>query len=119
MTEFAVHQEDDCIATRSVVSIAIVAVVVATVGVWFAGYLLTLTVGSWQPDVSGYAGRRGPERIISEVEQTPVRSAGRGTELREHQRRELETWGWADRKNGIAHIPIERAIDLVVAESAQ
>ena len=39
-------------------------------------------------------------------------------DLRERQRRELESWGWVDRKAGIAKIPIDRAIDIVAKEGS-
>jgi hypothetical protein len=32
--------------------------------------------------------------------------------LRENESAELESYGWIDQKNGIVHIPIERAMDL-------
>jgi len=38
-------------------------------------------------------------------------------DLRDAQRRELAGWGWVDRDAGIARIPIDRAMDLVVKES--
>jgi hypothetical protein len=38
-------------------------------------------------------------------------------DLRDAQRRELAGWGWGDRDAGIARIPIDRAMDLVVKES--
>ena len=34
-------------------------------------------------------------------------------EMREHQDQQLNTYGWVDQGTGVAHIPIERAMDLV------
>lgn len=34
--------------------------------------------------------------------------------LRERQSRDLDSYGWVDRDRGIVHIPIDRAIDLVL-----
>lgn len=31
---------------------------------------------------------------------------------------ELTTYGWVDRKNGVVHIPIERAMDLYLSREA-
>ena len=36
--------------------------------------------------------------------------------INEQTRRNLETYGWIDRKNGITRIPIERAIELIAHE---
>jgi hypothetical protein len=38
--------------------------------------------------------------------------------LRERAERRLTSYGWVDRKAGIVHIPIERAMDLVAKEHA-
>jgi hypothetical protein len=35
--------------------------------------------------------------------------------LRDANRTRLEGWGWVDPANGVAHVPIERAIDEVAA----
>lgn len=37
-------------------------------------------------------------------------------ELRAAEDRELESYGWVDRASGVARLPIERAIELVVEE---
>jgi hypothetical protein len=36
-------------------------------------------------------------------------------DLRAEEHRELTTYGWIDRKAGIVHIPVDRAIDLTLA----
>lgn len=36
-----------------------------------------------------------------------------------HQQGKLAQYGWVDRSNGVVAIPIERAMELVVAESQQ
>ena len=56
------------------------------------------------------------EAEIGEVFQLPFDAFGRGQLLRETQRRQLESYGWADRPRGVIHIPIDRAIDLYLAE---
>ena len=39
--------------------------------------------------------------------------------LREREDAELEGWSWADRKAGLARIPIERAMDLLAQPQAR
>jgi hypothetical protein len=53
---------------------------------------------------------------IGWVEQTPIRETQRGLDTVDEQRRSLQHWGWVDRSRGVARIPIDRAIDLVVAD---
>ena len=51
---------------------------------------------------------------IAHIEQTPLFGAASGLELRRRQREELSRYHWVDRDAGLAAIPIERAMDLVV-----
>jgi hypothetical protein len=39
--------------------------------------------------------------------------------LREENQKELTTYAWADKNKGVAHIPIDRAMELTVADLAQ
>jgi hypothetical protein len=39
-------------------------------------------------------------------------------ELRDTETQELTTYGWVDQEKGIVRIPIDRAMDLLVQESA-
>src|SRR6266513_3498677 len=39
--------------------------------------------------------------------------------VRDEAAKALTTYGWIDKKKGIAHIPIDRAMELAVAELAQ
>jgi hypothetical protein len=111
---FAVHQEADDVASRSVVRVAVASVAIGATGVFFAGLIVAATAGALQPDVSGPGGPRPPAPEISGIEQTSIRDTKMGIDMRDAQRRQLEGWGWADRDAGVATIPIERAIDLIV-----
>jgi hypothetical protein len=57
---------------------------------------------------------RQPE--IGIVDQPPFEGDTRLESLQEGQRRHLATYGWVDRDAGTIHIPIERAMELLVAE---
>jgi hypothetical protein len=117
MPDFVVHQEEDVVAARSLVHVAIASVVVAAIGVFFAGLILVLREGSLEPSAAGLRGPQPAPTEISHVEQTPIWETERGEDLEAQQRRDLGTWGWANRDAGIARIPIDRAMDLVVRES--
>jgi hypothetical protein len=54
------------------------------------------------------------EEKIGIVEQKPFETARTGEEWRDEQMHRLESWGWVDRKAGVAHMPIERAMESVV-----
>jgi hypothetical protein len=117
--EFDVHQEEDVVAARSLVMVGIVGVAVGAVGVFFAGLVLVAGVGALHPSSAGPGGPKAASREISNIEQTPVRDTRQGLDLREDQLRELESWRWIDRDAGLAAIPIDQAIDIVVSEGAR
>jgi hypothetical protein len=119
VSEFRVRQEEDAIAARPVAMTAALSVIIGSAGVFFAGFLLTTATGALRPDVGGKTGKRAGGRTISQVEQAPIEVWRPGIDLRDRQRRELESWGWVDRDAGIAKIPIDRAIDLVVSGSVR
>lgn len=117
--DFEVHQEEDLVATRSVLKIGIVAVVIGAVGVFFAGLVVACGAGALKPSFAGPQGPRASHPEMSHIEQTPIRDTQRGIDLRTAQRRELEGWGWVDRDAGLAKIPIEQAMDIVVREASR
>ena len=96
---------------------AAVSIVVGAIGVLAAGWVLSIRAGAVKPNFAGPGGPRAAPSAISSLEQTPIWGAPVGEDRQASQRRELESWGWADRDAGVAHIPIERAMDLVVEES--
>src|SRR5262249_24223368 len=105
--DFEVHQEPDTVRTRSLLTVGIVSVVIGAGGRLGSAVLLVAAVGALQPDLAGPSGPRPVPRVLSGVEQTPIWGTRAGEDLRERQERQLEGWGWADRKAGIATIPID------------
>jgi hypothetical protein len=115
--DFEVHQEEDAVAVSRVMRVGVAAVVIGAIGVFFAGLSLALRVGELKPSFAGPHGPQPAPSELSEVEQTPIWDTRRGEDLEAEQRHELDRWGWADRDAGVARIPIDRAMDLVVRES--
>jgi hypothetical protein len=118
--DFAVRQEEDTISPRRLVDVGVASIAVGAAGVFVAGALLVASTGSLQPNFAGAHGRpRAAQRVLSRIEQTPIEGARPGIDLRDGQRRDLESWGWVDRRAGIAKIPIDRAMDIVAREGAR
>ena len=69
--------------------------------------LIVLAVIGPSPRTSDYEEMRAKKRI----EQLKT--------LREENQRELTTYAWADKSKGVARIPIDRAMEITVAELAQ
>lgn len=116
---FAVHQEADGIASWTIVRAGFVAVIVGCAGVLVAGLVLVGEVGSLRPSAMNGATAAPFSRTISNVEQTPIGVSRIGLDVKAAQQRRLGEWGWKDRDAGVATIPIERAIDVVVEEQAR
>jgi hypothetical protein len=92
------------------------------------GTLLSLAAMGWlfvhfakreaadQPPPSSLAGAPSPESVPEPRLQTaPALDLAK---LRAHEELELGRFEWADRKAGTVRIPIERAMDLLVAKEA-
>jgi len=114
--DFEVHQEEDVVSSAAVLRVAVTSVVIGAIGVFFGGVILAAATGTLRPSFAGPGGPKPVGRTLSEIEQTPVRDTRTGLDLRDAQERELRRWGWVDRRAGVATIPIERAIDVLVAE---
>jgi hypothetical protein len=62
----------------------------------------------------------GPSPRGNDYEQTRAQKRmERLKTLREESQKELTTYAWVDKSKGVARIPIERAMELTVAELAQ
>jgi len=62
----------------------------------------------------------GPSPRSSDYEQTRAKKRMEKLKtLREENEKELTTYAWVDKNKGVARIPIDRAMELTVAELAQ
>jgi hypothetical protein len=109
-SELRVPQEADAIGGRRVTMVGVTAVIIIVASIAISG---ALGGCPQRPAVSAPTPPHAPPQI-GILEQSLVRRTERGFALRAAQRAELESYGWVDRDAGIAQIPIDRAIDLVV-----
>jgi hypothetical protein len=101
---------------------------IVTVGIWLA----VVTVASFGASWLFYRGLSNFERKALDRAPSPLREASvprppagpllqmsPETELAAFRRAEqakLNGWGWVDKAHGVAHVPVERAIDAVAAQ---
>jgi hypothetical protein len=110
---FRVRQEEDAIPSARLVRIALGTIGVGLLGVFFAAVVLETNTGGLRGRPEATTPRAvGP--TIAHIEQTPILGAAAGLDLEREQRDELSRYRWLDRDAGLATIPIEQAIDLVV-----
>lgn len=106
---FQVRQEPDAVARRKVIAIAAGGALVVVAGLAVAWGLLSL----WA-ETGPFPAPLAAPTTIGTLEQTLIEDTQRGLDLRRRQEAELDRWGWADRDAGVAQIPIERAMELLV-----
>ncbi len=115
--DFPVRQEDDAVAGGRLARMGVVALVVGAIGVFLGGVDVVVATGTIQPSAAGPRGPLPAPTAIARIAQTPIWDARQGLDLEKRQRAELERFGWENKAGGMAQIPIETAIDLVVKES--
>jgi hypothetical protein len=93
---------------------------------WIAIVSITITIAStfiaWgferaeMRHTTDYSNVNAPPPLGTAERTLVTVEPGRGVAERRQQRAELSTWGWVDRDAGVAAIPIERAVDLWLAQ---
>jgi hypothetical protein len=109
---FAVRQEPDIIASRSVAKVTVLAIGVGVVSVFFSALLLETNIGGIRGNLADGARPRRAGDEIAHIEQTPAWGPPRGLDMQRAQREELTRYRWIDRDAGLVAIPIDRAMDL-------
>jgi hypothetical protein len=116
---FPVRQEEDVVADRTLrrVGVVVIVVTVAAIGV------ATLLLGKDQALLEGRPASRAraqgavAPQTLGIIEQTLVEHEATGIQQRRLEEERLHQYGWVDRARGVAHIPIDEAMDLVVTEN--
>ncbi len=109
-----VRAEEDRVPTLRLAAIGIGALVLfvgaSLTSVWVMDAQIREALPDGPPAMPSELGKQK----IGIVEQQLFENATRWTDERDAQRRKLESYGWVDRKAGVVHIPVDRAMDLVV-----
>jgi hypothetical protein len=111
----AVSQEPDTVATSKVSGVLVSGVVVTAAAV-IASALFLRALRAPAPGASRENAPL-PEQI-ARIHQGPIERAGDGWARRDRASRRLREYGWVDRTAGVASIPIDSAMNLVIHEEA-
>ena len=113
--DFPVEQQPDVVSGRTITRVLFGAIAISVLAVVVEGVMLKEQRGT-------IGARDGSPAVaptqIQAMHQTPIERERHGLELRESQQKALDKYGWVDRERGLARIPIEQAIDLVVTQSS-
>jgi hypothetical protein len=117
---FDVEQEEDRVPGPRLARIGIGSVVITAIAIVVGAALLGRDqgrVGGGPAALAGHPGAIAPP-AIGMIEQTLLEDPPRGVDKRAAQEERLTSYGWVDRAHEVAHIPIGRAMDLVIDEAA-
>jgi hypothetical protein len=117
-----VRQEDDKLSWRKALLVTLSLIGITLLLVLWAGTILRRTVAELRPPRQYPERELGPRREVSGLQerlfmQGDVGELGAGQALNRKKQAELSSFGWIDKENGLVHIPIEEAMQLLVEES--
>lgn len=108
--EYEVRQEPDSIRRLG-------AALIGFIGIMVIGLCLVVSGAIW----TGFVHARRPSFAApppaGTLEHTLIEATRRAHDLDRKKGEELTRWGWVDRSKGVARIPIDRAIDVVIEEA--
>ncbi|HEY6003314.1 MAG TPA: hypothetical protein VIV57_10610 [Anaeromyxobacter sp.] len=105
------RSEEDRISTPRIVAVGVASLLIFIVsGAMVAAYFKVRMTAAPPPPMPADVGRSK----IGMVEQQLFGLAERGQRDREARYERLGSYGWVDRRSGVAHIPIDQAMELVV-----
>ncbi len=109
-------QADEHIAGFKVVAIGVTALVVFGAATWWSSRILDRTARTLSPSGPLPVGKEIGKAEIGIVDQTPFETTRGAEHYRREQLQRLNSYGWVDPAKGIIHVPIEKAIEQLLAE---
>jgi len=109
-------QADEHVAGFKVVAIGVTALVVFGAATWWSSRILDRTARTLSPAGPLPVGKEIGKAEIGIVDQTPFETTRGAEHYRREQLQRLNSYGWVDPAKGIIHVPIEKAIEQLLAE---
>ena len=113
MTRIVV-QERDRIPSAKIILVGVGFLVISAIGVVLAAWMMQARTDKFQPHGPPPLPALAGQSEIGIVDQTMF---GIPPTLMDQQRKRLGSYGWVDRAGGRVHIPIERAMQMVIEEA--
>jgi hypothetical protein len=109
-------QADEHVAGFKLVAVGVAALVVFGAATVWSARILRSTARTLQPTGPIAPGKDVGRPEIGIVDQTPFETTRGADRYRRTDLEKLNSYGWVDRDKGIIHLPIDRAIDRLLAE---
>jgi len=113
------HEDLDAVDWPKVIVVGVVSLAIFALGTFWAARILHQYTAHLEEErgiATPLVQERRPE--IGIVDQVPFISDHRIDEWRKERAERLEGYGWVDQSHAVAHVPIEKAMDMVVAGAA-
>ncbi len=112
-----VAAEPDRVPTKIAVSLfGLLAIVTVAAGLIVFVFFRALEGGAEKKDRAAIAeaGLERPQDALPPAPRLQIHGVASGKEFRDAEAARLSTYGWMDRTAGAVHVPVERAIELVL-----
>ncbi len=109
-------QADEHVSTFKVVAVGVTALIVFGAATYWSARILRDTAGTLNPTRLSPTPKEIGQPEIGVVDQIPFDVTRAAERYRRNETARLNSYGWVDRQKGIIHVPIERAIDEILAQ---
>jgi hypothetical protein len=105
--------EEDRIPSRPIILVGVASLVLFTLGSIATGLGMVAMRKSLDPEGYHAPPTEAGKAKIGMVEQRLFEYSNMGVAWRERQHQRLDSFGWVDKDKGVAHIPIDQAMERV------
>jgi hypothetical protein len=109
-------QADERIASFKIVAVGVVALLVFGAATVWSTRILDRTARTLSPAGPLPVGKEIGKPEIGIVDQTPFETTRGAAHYRREQLQRLNSYGWVDPAKGIIHVPVDKAIDQLLAQ---
>lgn len=109
-------QADEHVASYKIVAVGVIALIVFGGATWWSSRILDRTARTLTPAGPLPVGKEIGKPEIGIVDQTPFETTRGAEQYRHEQLTRLNSYGWVDPEKGIIHVPIEKAIEQLLAQ---
>lgn len=112
-------QAEEAISWFKVIGTGVGALILFAIATWISFRFMNVREKALQPVGPAAPAAQMGEAEINIVDQVPFDVTRRAQTYRRERIERLSSWGWMDKKAGTIHMPIGRAMDLVIQDQKE